>query len=661
MVKNKAFERMRELVSLLGDAARAYYTEDSERMSNREYDRLYDELLGLERETGVVLAGSVTQRVGYEVSAELVKEKHASPMLSLNKTKDPEELREWLNDRTGLLSWKLDGLTIALTYSGGALVKAVTRGDGSTGEVVTASARTFDNIPLTIPFKGALTLRGEAVIRYSDFERINAEIEDADAKYKNPRNLASGSVRQLDASVTARRHVRFYAFALVSADTADSNDRLADFTTRGEQMAFLARQGIDTVEHVEVVSETVEDEVRLFAERAAHTDLPSDGLVLEYDDIAYGQGLGSTAKYPRDAIAFKWADELAETTLKHIEWSASRTGLINPIAVFEPVEIEGTTISRASVHNVSIMEELALGEGDRIRVYKANMIIPQIAENLTRSGMARPPDVCPVCGTSTEVRMSGTDAVRTLHCPNPRCAAKQIKRFTHFVSRGAMNIEGLSGSTLEKLIDRGFVGEYADLFKLARHRDEIVEMEGYGEKSYENLIAAVDTARRVPRARLLYALGIPQIGAANARIICRALDYDWTRIESARADELVLIDGVGEIMAASYVRWFADAENRAVLNRLLGEVTFADEAPVQAGGALDGLTFVITGGLETYANREALKETIEANGGKTTSAVSEKTGFLINNDAASASSKNKKAKALGVKIITETEFNAMLR
>jgi DNA ligase (NAD+) len=664
--KTDRIKRIRELAEQLSEAAKAYYDEDREIMANIEYDRLYDELVALEEETGIVLAGSPTQRVGYSVSSELLKESHPSPMLSLNKTKDPAELAGWLADKEGLLSWKLDGLTVALTYEGGRLTKAVTRGDGVTGEVITANARAFDNLPVTIPYKGELVLRGEAVIRYSDFELINAGIADADAKYKNPRNLASGSVRQLDSAVTAKRHVRFYAFGLVGITSATATAKAtdtapatapADFLTRQDQLNFIAQQGFDVVEYYPVTADTVESEVKNFAGRAGIADLPSDGLVLIYNDIKYGESLGRTAKYPKDGIAFKWEDELAETTLKEIEWSASRTGLINPIAVFAPVEIEGTTVSRASLHNVSIMEELALGAGDHIRVYKANMIIPQIYENLTKSGTEKPPETCPVCGGIAEVHDNG--GVRALFCQNPQCAAKQIGSFTHFVSRNALNVEGLSEKVLEKLIDRGFVSEYADLFKLERHKDEIILMEGLGEKSYANLIENTDIARHTTRARLLYALGIPQIGAANAKVIAKSFDYDWARITQATADELISVDGVGEVMVTLYTEWFSDDAHRQIVSHLMEKIEFAEESAV-SGGQLDGKVFVITGSLETYTNREALKEAIESYGGKVTGSVSEKTSYLINNDSLSNSSKNKKAKQLGVEIITEAQLNEML-
>ncbi|MDR1027924.1 MAG: NAD-dependent DNA ligase LigA [Clostridiales Family XIII bacterium] len=640
--------RMKTLIPVLNEAAKAYYDEDREIIPNIEYDKLYDELSGLEAATGAVLAGSPTRRVGYSVSSELRKETHPAPLLSLDKTKSAEELAAWLGDKTGLLSWKLDGLTIALTYRDGKLFKAVTRGDGAIGEVVTHNAETFKNIPLRIGFAGELLLRGEAVIRYSDFERINAEIADDDAKYKNPRNLSSGSVRQLNSAVTAARHVRFYAFGLTRAEGADLPN------SADARMRFLASLGFETVEYRLVTAATVAEEVRRFAERAGDGDLPSDGLVLTFDDIAYGAGLGQTAKFPRDAIAFKWADELADTTLREIEWSASRTGLINPVAVFDPVEIEGSTIRRASVHNVSIMEELALGVGDRIRVYKANMIIPQIAENLTRSGNIAVPAACPVCGRDTETKDNG--GVRFLYCTNADCPARQIKSFTHFVGRNALNIEGVSESTLEKFIAKGFITEFADLFRLDRHRDEIVDMDGFGERSYDNLIAAANAARHTTRARLLYGLGIPGIGTANAKAICAACDYDWARIETVTAEELITADGIGDVLADNFVHWFADPENRARVARILEQVRFDGAEGRSSGDNLSGLTFVITGSLSAYPNREALKAYIEDRGGKVTGAVSEKTDYLINNDKASASSKNKKAKQLGVTILSEDEF-----
>ena len=645
-------ERMRGLVELLNRGRRAYEQEDTEIMSNYEYDQLYDELLGLEKELNTTLASSPTVNVGYEVLSELPKERHESPMLSLDKTKEVSRLKEFLGDQKAVISWKLDGLTIVLTYRNGTLAKAVTRGNGEVGEVVTNNARVFRNLPLHIPYQGELVLRGEAVISYKDFEKINEEIGDADAKYKNPRNLCSGSVRQLNNEITAKRRVRFYAFTLVSADGVDFRN------SRQYQMQWLEEQGFDVVENHLVTAGTIDEEVEWFARHIETNELPSDGLVLVYDDIAYGQSLGATAKFPRDSFAFKWADEIRETTLKEIEWSPSRTGLINPVAVFEPVELEGTTVSRASVHNISIMEELELGVGDRITVYKANMIIPQIAENLTRSGVKDIPETCPVCGGATRIAME--NETKTLYCTNPRCQAKHVKSFTLFVSRDAMNIEGLSEATLEKFIANGYVKDLTDLFHLDRYAEEIKNMDGFGEKSYENLQNSVDNARTTTLPRLVYSLGIPNIGIANAKVICRALGNDPERVMNATAEELDEIPGVGDVIAKVYVDYFADEEHRDVFRRLLEEVHIPKEEETADSQKFAGVNFVITGSVEHFANRAEVKEEIEKRGGKVTGSVTSKTNYLINNDVNSASSKNRKARELGIPIISEEEFLKML-
>ena len=645
-------ERMRELVELLNRARRAYEQDDTEIMSNYEYDQLYDELLGLEKELNTTLASSPTVNVGYEVLSELPKERHESPMLSLDKTKEVGRLKEFLGDQKAVISWKLDGLTIVLTYRGGTLAKAVTRGNGEVGEVVTNNARVFQNLPLNIPYQGELVLRGEAVISYKDFEKINEEIGDADAKYKNPRNLCSGSVRQLNNEITAKRRVRFYAFTLVSAEGIDFRN------SRQYQMQWLREQGFDVVENHLVTGGTIDEEVAWFARHIEKNELPSDGLVLVYDDIAYGQSLGATAKFPRDSFAFKWADEIRETTLREIEWSPSRTGLINPVAVFEPVELEGTTVSRASVHNISIMEELELGVGDRITVYKANMIIPQIAENLTRSGVKDIPEVCPVCGGAARIAME--NETKTLYCTNPKCQAKHVKSFTLFVSRDAMNIEGLSEATLEKFIANGYVKDLTDLFHLDRYAEEIKNMDGFGEKSYENLRNSINNARTTTLPRLVYSLGIPNIGIANAKVIRRSLGNDPKRVMNASAEELNEIPGVGEVIAKAYVDYFADEEHRDVYRRLLEEVDIPKEEETADGQKFAGVNFVITGSVEHFANRAEVKEEIEKRGGKVTGSVTSKTNYLINNDVNSTSSKNRKARELGIPIISEEEFLKML-
>lgn len=659
-IKNKTenrpadrMERMRELVDLLNRARRTYEQEDTEIMSNYEYDQLYDELLGLEKELNTTLAASPTVNVGYEVLSELPKERHESPMLSLDKTKEVGRLKEFLGDQKAVISWKLDGLTIVLTYRNGTLAKAVTRGNGEVGEVVTNNARAFQNLPLNIPYQGELVLRGEAVISYKDFEKINEEIGEADAKYKNPRNLCSGSVRQLNNEITAKRRVRFYAFTLVSADDVDFHN------SRQYQMQWLKEQGFDVVENHLATSETIEEEVEWFARHIETNELPSDGLVLVYDDIAYGQSLGATAKFPRDSFAFKWADEIRETTLKEIEWSPSRTGLINPVAVFEPVELEGTTVSRASVHNISIMEELELGVGDRITVYKANMIIPQIAENLTRSGVKDIPEACPVCGGATRINME--NETKTLYCTNPKCQAKHVKSFTLFVSRDAMNIEGLSEATLEKFIANGYVKDLTDLFHLDRYAEEIKNMDGFGEKSYENLQNSVNHARTTTLPRLVYSLGIPNIGIANAKVICRALGNDPERVMNASAEALDEIPGVGDVIAKAYVDYFADEEHRDIFRRLLQEVEIPEEEETEDSRKFSGVNFVITGSVEHFANRAAVKEEIEKRGGRVTGSVTSKTNYLINNDVNSTSSKNRKARELGIPIISEEKFLEMLQ
>lgn len=641
--KKEKIEQMQNLIVLLNQAAKAYYQESREIMPNHEYDRLYDLLESLEQETGVILSKSPTTRVGYEVLSDLPKEKHPQKMLSLDKTKDVEQLKSWLGDKEGVLSWKLDGLTIVLTYEGGKMVKAVTRGNGEIGEVITANARAFSNLPLSIPFKERLVLRGEAVISYPDFEKINETITDEGAKYKNPRNLCSGSVRQLNSAVTAERHVRFYAFALVSADGIE-------FKERTQQFDWLAEQGFAVVQHKRVTAANMEETVKWFENEIEDNINPSDGLVLSYNDIAYGQSLGTTAKFPRDSIAFKWRDEIKETTLKEIEWSASRTGLINPVAIFEPVELEGTTVSRASVHNISVMRELKLGVGDRIKVYKANMIIPQIAENITGTDSVEIPSECPVCGAHTNIH--DENGVQTLICPNPECLAKQIKSFTHFVSRDAMNIEGLSEMTIEKLIARGVIKELADIFHVEKYKKEITEMEGFGEKSFANLKKSIEKARNTTVQRFLYSLGIPNIGTANARIIARHCHNSWQRVQNLSKEELMTIDGIGEVMADAFVGFFANPAKAHIVEDLLKEIQL-DEEFEAAGAAFEGLTFVITGSLNHYENRDALKAEIERQGGKVAGSVSAKTSFLINNDLLSQSGKNKKAKELGIRIIDE--------
>ena len=640
-------ERMKELVELLNKAGKAYYQEDREIISNYEYDKLYDELEALEKETGITLAGSPTVSVGYEAVNALPKETHETPMLSLDKTKEIEVLKNFVGNQKTVLSWKMDGLTIVLTYQDGKLKKAVTRGNGVVGEVITNNAKVFKNVPLQIAYQGELILRGEAIISYSDFEKINEQIEDVDAKYKNPRNLCSGSVRQLNNEITAKRNVYFYAFSLVRAEGVDFNN------SRACQFEWLKMQGFDIVEYRMVDSKNLEETIQYFSDKISTNDFPSDGLVALYDDIAYGDSLGSTAKFPRNAFAFKWKDEIRETTLKEIEWSPSRTGLINPVAIFEPVELEGTTVSRASVHNISILKELELGIGDRIEVYKANMIIPQIAENLTRSRNLTIPEFCPVCKEKTKIQKSND--VEVLICKNPECQAKKIKSFTLFVSRDAMNIDGLSEATLEKFILNGFIKEFGDIYELEHYKDAIIEMDGFGEKSYENLMDNIKKSSHTTLPRLVYALGIANIGVANAKVLCKEFDYDLKKLMQADEETISQIEGIGSVIAKSVTDYFKNEENQRKLEHLLTHLTF-EEMKIETGNPLSGKQFVITGSVNQFENRSAMKEFIEKRGGKVTGSVSKKTDYLINNDTESSSSKNKKAKELGIPILSEEDF-----
>ena len=649
-MNESSIKKMKELGEKLREASRAYYQEDREIMSNVEYDALYDTLSALEKETGIVLADSPTVNVGYEAVEQLPKEEHERPMLSLDKTKEREALREFIGEHPTLLSWKLDGLTIVLTYENGELIKAVTRGNGIVGEVITNNARVFKNIPLKISFKGRLVLRGEAIITYSDFEKINETIGDADAKYKNPRNLCSGSVRQLNNEITAKRNVRFYAFSLVSAEGVDFRN------SREVQFRWLNEQGFEVVEYRKVTAETLDEAMDYFAEAVTTNDFPSDGLVALYDDIAYGESLGTTAKFPRNAMAFKWADEMRDTRLLEIEWSPSRTGLINPVAIFEPVELEGTTVSRASVHNISIMKELKLGIGDTIRVYKANMIIPQIAENLTGSGNAPIPHTCPACGQETVVKKEND--VECLFCVNPECPAKKIKSFGLFTSRDAMNIDGLSEATLEKFIARGFIHDFGDIFEISRYKDEIVEMEGFGQKSYDNLMESLERAKETTLPRVIYSLGIANIGLANAKVICRHFDNDLDRIRHASLEEVSDIDTIGPVIAGNLVAYFRDEDNDRRLDHLMSFLHIQEDSPKQEQ-IFEGMNFVITGSLVHFGNRSEAKELIESLGGKVTGSVTKQTNYLINNDIQSNSSKNKKARELGIPILSEEDFRKL--
>ena len=660
----KEKQRMHELVEILDRAAAVYYSGEDEIMSNYEYDKLYDELVELEEKTGIVLSGSPTTKVGYETLSELPKEQHVAPMLSLSKTKDIDELAQWLGDHKGLLSMKLDGLSIIITYENGVLTKALTRGNGEIGEVITNNAKTFKNLPGKIPFMGRMVLRGEALIRYSDFNELNVSESDDDnvTQYKNPRNLCSGSVRQLNNEITAKRRVRFYAYNLIEL-TGDDKDRPSlEDGSKEDQLTFIRNQGFELAPYKAVTGESIRSMVDEFSKEVTESDLPSDGLVLTYDDISYSRSLGRTAKAPRDSIALKWQDETAETTLIDIEWSASRTGLINPVAIFEPVELEGTTVQRASVHNVSILEELELGIGDRIAVYKANMIIPQIESNMTKSGTCKPPEKCPVCGHATKLVNENGSTV--LMCPNEECYAKQIRALIHFVSRDAMNIDGLSEATLEKWIQGHFIRSCIDIFDLEKHKEAIINDDTMKirEKSFENLQNAIEKAKDASLPNVIFALGIKGIGLATAKDIVKAFpELTLTGFLEMTKDELLSVNGIGDNLADSVVEYIKDEKNRELILKLNDILRVSTPVLAEDGSSLSGKTFVITGSLESFANRGECKDRIEALGGKVASAVSSNTDYLVNNDILSTSSKNKKAKSLGIPIITENELISMMK
>ena len=657
-------KRIEELVELLNQAGKAYYQEGKEIISNLEYDKAYDELVRLEEETGIVLSASPTQNVGYSVATALPKEEHASPMLSLDKTKSVETLQSFLGEQKGILSWKLDGLTVVMTYEKGELVKAVTRGNGRIGEIVTENAKRFRNLPLRIPFKGRLVLRGEALIRYSDFAKINEEIPEEGAKYKNPRNLCSGSVRQLDPKITWERRVYFFPFTLVSVEEGEDgasreSGGLPDFHNSHEaEFEFLEQQGFQVVGRRTVNKEELPGAVSDFSEQVKKNDFPSDGLVLLMDDISYGKSLGTTAKFPRNALAFKWEDEEEKTILREVEWSPSRTGLINPVAIFDPVELEGTVVGRASLHNISYLEDLKLGIGDEITVYKANMIIPQIGENLTKSGQLPIPEHCPACHEETKIVQD--KEAKMLYCENPHCPAKRIKQFALFVSRDALNIEGLSEMTLEKFIGKGFIQELPDLFSLEEHKEEIIAMEGFGQKSYDKLMENAEKARETSLARLLYGLGIGGIGASNARVLSEAFHEDAEELSRAELNEVVSIKGIGPILGESIVRYFKEEENCRLFRKLLSILHLHKEEKAE-NAALSGKVFVITGSLDHFQNRKELEEEIRKAGASTASSVSKNTSYLINNDKNSTSSKNKKAQELGIPILSEEDFLKLLQ
>ena len=637
--------RLYELIDILNEAADYYYNKNKEKLSNLEYDKLYDELVLLEEETGIIKADSPSQRVGYSVAEGLEKFTFDTPMLSLDKTKSVDKLAEFLKDKEGILSYKLDGLTVVLTYENGRLINAVTRGNGLVGEVITDNAKHFKNLPIGIPYKERLVIRGEAVISYFDFDKINSLFEQEVDRYKNPRNLCSGTVRALDSSVVAKRGVHFFVFGIVEG--------LNELNTYFERFEYLSNLGFEIVEYSLVDNQSIYKKEEEFSHRVAAYPYPVDGLVLLFNDIEYGLSLGSTSKFPRNAIAFKWQDENVETTLKEVFWNASRTGRINPIAIFEPIEIEGTTVSRASVHNLSMVKALKLGIGDKIKVYKANMIIPQISENLTLSDNLSIPKNCPVCDSVLEI--DDNDGIQVLYCRNEDCSAKRIKSFELFVSRDGFNIDGLSTAGLELFIARGYIHEFYDIFNLEQYKSELESLDRMGEKSISNLLVAIEKAKDISLSAFIYSLGIAQIGKSTAKLLAK----EYKTIQALiRADKesLIGIDGIGDVVADGILNYFSNKNNIDVIEKLISVVRIKEvEVKEENNSGIFGKTFVITGKLNHFENRGELQSKIESFGGKVTNSVTKKTDYLINNDVMSNSSKNKKAKDLNIPIIDEED------
>lgn len=642
--------RCKELVRRLNEASEAYYNGGEEIMSNYEWDAMFDELLSLEAETGYVLPDSPTQNTGYEENNG-EREAHEFPALSLAKTKQVSELIKWAEEREVWLSWKLDGLTLVLTYDGGKLTRILTRGNGVTGTNITYLKNSIKGFPLKIKYKGHLVVRGEAVISYSDFALINDTIEDDDEKYANPRNLASGTLSLDDAEKVKERRVHFHAFTLVYLE-----DNIVSW---GERMDFLEREGFTVVDREKTDAAGIADVVERWTKRVENgeMDLPVDGLVICYDDTDYAASGSVTGHHAAKAgYAFKWQDVSALSKLLYVEWSCAAS-TISPVAVFEPVQLEGTTVSRASLCNISEMERLGIGETCTLEVIKANKIIPKCIAVKEASGAFTIPEKCPVCGAQTEIRTSPKSKTRTLHCTNPDCSAKHVKKFTRFVSKTGMDIDGLSIQTMLKFMNEGFLKEFQDIYHLSEHAEEIRQMEGFGEKSCENMMKAIEKSRQANPVNFIYALCIPMMGIdAGKKIIADGgFEGFLERLEQKKGFED--IDGIGPEKSGSALLWYENDKNRLSLEALLKEVTIEKTAgKPDAGGKCAGLTFVITGEVHHYKNRDEFKAYVEASGGKVTGSVTSKTSYLVNNDTASASSKNRKAKELGIPIISEEEF-----
>ena len=652
-MKNEKLIEMENLVSELNEASNAYYNGLPELMTDFEWDAKFDRLKALEAETGTVLPDSPTNNVSSDDVAGK-KEEHEFPALSLAKTKKPEDLVKWANGKHIWLSWKLDGLTLVVTYDNGKLTKIVTRGDGHIGTNITYLREGISGIPETIDYKGHLVIRGEAVISYSDFEAFLLESEE---NYANPRNLASGSLTLKDVEELKKRHLQWVPFTLVHIDE--------DMVSWGERMTWLAHHGFNPVER-EVILTPVIDKVNKVIEKWSKivvngkNPFPVDGLVITYDDTEYASTGSVTGHHAtRAGYAFKWQDEAEQSVLDHIEWSCAASS-ITPVAVFEPVEIEGTTVQRASLCNISECERLGIGDkGTVLSVIKANKIIPKVIKVEKTEGKLVIPTICPVCGEKTEISVSGISGTKVLKCTNSECPAKQLRKFTRFVSKAGVNIDGISEQTLERFVNEGWVKEYADIYKLVNHRDEIANLEGFGEKSADNLVKAITKARKVPDQRLLYSLCIPLVGSDVSKRLLAVYPFEeLIRLaeEASSEDFFSSIDGIGAEKSAAFIRWIKTPSNRDVLDNLLSEVEVTGSEKKVAGSACSGMTFVVTGDVTQFKNRNELKAYIESQGGKVTGSVSKSTHFLINNDIESSSSKNQKAKELNIPILSEADF-----
>ena len=644
--------RIEELVTILNKASEAYYNGQDEIMSNYEWDAMFDELTALEEETGHILSNSPTQNAGYE-STSGQKEAHEFSALSLAKTKKVEELEKWAEDYPIWLSWKLDGLTLVITYDNGKLVKILTRGNGTIGTNITHLKNSIKGFPLEVPYKGHLVVRGEAVISYTDFAAINDMIEDEDEKYANSRNLASGTLNLDDVDEVKNRKVHFHAFTLVHMDEP--------MISWGDRMNFLEKMGFTVVDRELGDAKTIGSMIDKWTKRveSGKMDLPVDGLVICYDDTEYASTGSVTGHHAtRAGYAFKWQDEAVDSRLRYIEWSCA-VSTISPVAVFEPVQIEGTTVSRASLCNLSEIERLGVGKECTLSVIKANKIIPKCIAVKDAVGELEIPTECPVCRAATRIHTSAS-GTKTLHCTNPDCTAKNVKKFSRFVSKNGMDIEGLSVQTMLRFINEGFIREFADIYKLSQHFATISELEGFGEKSCENMNKAIEKSRNVHPVNFIFAICIPMIGTDAAKKIVNTVGFDGFLERMEQSIGFEDIDGIGGEKSNSILQWYANDTNQNALEHLLQVVEIQKvEKKNTENGTCNGLTFVITGDVHQFKNRDEFKVYVESQGGKVAGSVSGKTNYLVNNDVESTSSKNKKAKDLGIPIISEDTFVEM--